>query len=237
MPLFLGLYLGHVLGDFAFQPGRLVVAKRRGLRGMLVHTAIIVAGTAIVSIGQLHSRWPAVLLAGISHFAIEFVTVHARRVTQATGLAILTLDQALHLASLVLIATLFGRDSVPVLFTQEVSVRLLALTCGGLTVAFMGAILAFEVRTSSHEAARKAAEVLGYDGKRIYGMVERATAFAGAVLAPLPVVGALAFLPRIAYAMTRPPATRAQHLTEAAVGLALCTAVWALLKILSTSTI
>ena len=78
--LFLALFLGHLLGDFVFQPGRLVVAKRHGIRGMLLHTGIVTACTGAVLFGQLARAWPAVIVAALAHFGIEHLSVAARRI-------------------------------------------------------------------------------------------------------------------------------------------------------------
>ncbi len=78
MALFLRLLLGHILGDFAFQPGRLVRAKRTGFQGQALHAAIVTACTAAALVGDLDAAWPAVLAAGLAHLAIERVSVPAR---------------------------------------------------------------------------------------------------------------------------------------------------------------
>ncbi len=146
MPLFLALFLGHLLGDFVFQPGRLVVAKRNSLSGMLLHTAIVTACTTLVLLGQIARFWPAVVIAAIAHLGIEHLTVRARRIREASGLALFLLDQALHIVSLAIIATLMGAGSRSAVVMWNSSIAVLAALCGVLTVAFLGSILAFEVR-------------------------------------------------------------------------------------------
>lgn len=230
MPLFLGLYLGHVLGDFAFQPGRLVVAKRRGIAGMLVHTSIVTACTALVNLGDIGSRWPAVALASLAHLAIEYLTVRARKMTDATGLVVFLLDQALHITSLALIAlSLAPRSTQPIAGLWGLPLATLGVICALVTVAFAGAILAFEVRVATLGADAPAQPILRFDGARFYGMLERSLALSVAIIAPSPIVGALVFVPRLVFAQRQPPVSRTHHTTDAAVGLVLCTVVWALL--------
>ncbi|MHB1342272.1 MAG: DUF3307 domain-containing protein [Coriobacteriia bacterium] len=230
MPLFLGLYLGHLMGDFVFQPGRLVVAKRRGLAGMLLHTSIVVACTALVSLGDIGPRAGAVALAGAAHLAIEYMTVKARRVADATGLVVFLLDQALHVTSLALISLALGAGSMsPILVVWDVSLAVLAAVAGVVTVAFFGAILAFEFHIASLGPEAPMTPILGFDAQRLYGMVERAGALSVAIISPAPLLGALAFAPRVLYALRCPPAVRARHTKDAAVGLVLCAVVWALL--------
>lgn len=231
MALFLGLFLGHLLGDFALQPGRLVVAKRRGPAGMLLHTAIVVACTVAVNLGDLVPRlWP-ITLAGIAHLAIEYLTVRARRVADATGLVVFLLDQALHVTSLALIAGVVGDGRPAVVGPWQVTPAALGIVCGTVVVAFMGAILTFEVHVARLGADAPAQPILGFDSPRLYGMLERSAAL-GIALAlgtPYAAAGILAFAPKVAFALTRPAKDRDRLLSDALVGLLLCAVAWALL--------
>lgn len=225
MTLFLQTYLGHLLGDFVFQPGRLVVAKRTGLPGMVIHTAIVTLATAIVTLGGLHEAWAPVMLAGVAHFGIEHLTVRARRTTNASGLQLFLLDQALHVVSLILIAFTFGSTIRPMIALWPVQPALLAGVCGLATVAFLGSILSFEVRIASI-GSTQSQPILKLDAPRVYGMVERGGALTIALMCSTPTFGLLAFLPRVIYALAGPSWARARHMTDAAVGILLCSAVW-----------
>ncbi len=226
MPLFLALFLGHLLGDFVFQPGRLVVAKRNSLSGMLLHTAIVTACTTLVLLGQIARFWPAVVIAAIAHLGIEHLTVRARRIREASGLALFLLDQALHIVSLAIIATLMGAGSRSAVVTWNSSIAVLAALCGVLTVAFLGSILAFEVRVVAMGDDAPPEPILRLDLQRLYGFIERGGALAVSLVSPLPVLAVLAFLPRTAYALALPPAQRARHMMDATVGLLLCAVAW-----------
>jgi hypothetical protein len=59
-------------------------------------------------------------------------------------------------------------------------------------------------------------------------MAERATGLLVALLSPLPLLGTVAFAPRLVFAATRPDGQRAAHLAAAATGAALCALVWVL---------
>ena len=232
MALFCSLYLGHVLGDFVFQPGRLVIAKRNGIRGVLLHSAIVVACTAAVGALNLGRTWPAVLLAGIAHFGVEHLTIGARRTQRASGLTIFLLDQGVHVVSLVLIAMAFSASVPAVLFTTTVSLQTLIAACAVATVAFAGSILVFEVEVARQPMDPGAPDpILGLDRGRIYGMAERAAALGGALIAPVPVLGTLAFVPRLIFALTQPRAARDTHVAAAATGFALCALAWAAVAI------
>jgi Protein of unknown function (DUF3307) len=64
MALFLDLLLGHMLGDFLLQPGKLVAAKRDGWRGLLLHTFVVGFATTMAA-------------AGLVLCAIVFLGIHA----------------------------------------------------------------------------------------------------------------------------------------------------------------
>jgi len=227
--LFLALFLGHLLGDFVFQPGRLVVAKRRGIRGMLLHTGIVTACSVVVLWGQITWLWPAVAITSLAHLGIEHLTVRARRIREASGLSLFLLDQALHIVSLAIIAAIMGAASVPMLATWETSIAVMATVCGIVTVAFLGSILAFEVRVVTLGDNAPSEPILRLDLQRAYGFAERAGALLVGLISPMPGLAILFFLPRAAYALSLPAARRAKHMTDAAVGFVLCAFIWILI--------
>lgn len=228
MALFLSLYLGHVLGDFVFQPGKLVVAKRRGTPGVILHTTIVVACTALAGAANLDRTWPIVLLAGIAHFGVEHLTIGARRARESSGLTVFLLDQGVHIVSLALMALAFDGSVPPVLFIFGVPLDTLAAVCGIATVSFAGSILVFELEVMCHPA-EDPDPILALDVSRLYGMAERSAGLALALLTPVPLLGALAFAPRVAFALTQTADRRARHMTAALAGFALCALTWALI--------
>ncbi|MDI6692391.1 MAG: DUF3307 domain-containing protein [Anaerosomatales bacterium] len=235
MALFLRLLLGHVLGDFAFQPGRLVRAKRSGLAGQVLHASIVTACTAAVLADALPVAWPAVALAGAAHLAIEYLSVPARKNGGRSGLVVFVLDQALHILSLVLISLGLSAPVAPAIAWMRMSVVQLGLVDGIAIVSLMGAILAFEVRASAlGNGEQPENSLLAFDGARVYGMIERAAALYAAAATPVPIVGYAAFVPRLAFALAHPPAVRARHVSEALVGTLLCTGTWLLLAALAS---
>ena len=230
--LFLALFLGHLLGDFVFQPGRLVVAKRHGLRGMVLHTGIVTACTMVVLLGQIARFWPAVIMAALAHFGIEHLSVAARRIKEASGLALFLLDQALHIVSLTIIAIVMGSAGEPIIVIWSTSIAIMAAACGVVAVAFFGSILAFEVRVVALGDDAPQEPILRLDLQRAYGFAERAGALIVGLVAPVPGLAVLVFLPRAAYAFALPPAGRARQMTDAAVGFVLCVIAWALIVML-----
>lgn len=229
MSLFLQAYLGHLLADFVFQPGRLVIAKRNGMKGMLVHTGIVTLSTALVLWRSLAETWPIILVVGAAHLAIEHLSVAARRKTAASGLRLFLLDQGLHVISLVLVAVAFWGEVAPAIALWPTTLPTIAVTCGIATVAFMGSILAFEARVAILDGDSETNPILAFDSARLYGVVERTLALTVAVVSPCPVLGVLAFAPRIIKALLAPPRERTVQGLEAAMGLLLCTVVWFLI--------
>ena len=232
MALFLGLYLGHVLGDFVFQPGRLVIAKRQHQRAVLLHTGIVTACTATVLASSLRAVWPAVLLTGVAHFGVEQLSIGARRAPETSGLAVFLLDQGLHGLTMALVAAVILPAAVtPVIGVWPVTLTTLATVCGVLTAAFGGSILVLETQRAVDEDGDGPGPILSLDIARLYGFAERAVALLAAVLLPVPALGALAFVPRVGYALASPPPRRRAQLAAVAAGAALCAVAWALISL------
>lgn len=229
MALFLGLYFGHVLGDFVFQPGRLVIAKRAHQSAAILHSAIVTACTALALWRTLGHCWPAVLIAGIAHLGVEQLSIGARRNPETAGLTVFLLDQGLHVLALALIAMFSGITVDAAIGPWAVPIGTLATACAVSTVAFGGSILVFEVQSAVSRSA-DGAMVLSLDFPRVYGMAERGAALVGALLAPAPALGALAFVPRIAYALFAGGRAKSHQLTALVVGMALALAGWAMVS-------
>lgn len=230
--LFLGLYLGHVLGDFVFQPGRLVIAKRQYQRAVLLHTAIVTACTAAVLASSLPESWPAVLLTGVAHFGVEQMSIGARRTEKTSGLAVFLLDQGLHGVTMALVAAAAHTAvPAPIMGLWPVALSTLATVCGLLTVAFGGSILVLEVQLGLSDDDGGLSPILRLDIARLYGFAERAGALLVAVMLPMPALGTLAFVPRIGYALTLPTDRKRGQLAAAAAGSALCAVTWVLIAL------
>ncbi|MRS12924.1 MAG: DUF3307 domain-containing protein [Actinobacteria bacterium] len=227
MPLFLSLFLGHILGDFVLQPGRLVVAKRRRLQAVLLHTAIVTLCCAAAMASELRQAWLPVLLAGVAHFGVEELTIRARRSPESSNVTVFLLDQGLHVVSMIVIAS-GGLQVTPVIGLWAVSLSTLATVCGVATVAFAGSILIFEIQAAGQNPEHGAEQILRFDAARLYGFAERGGALMAALLAPFPALGAVLFAPRVAYALLSPKAHRREELIAASVGIALCAVAWVL---------
>jgi hypothetical protein len=229
MSLFLDLYLGHLLGDFLFQPGRLVLAKRDGAAGLLLHTFIVGAATMAVFAATLRVDWASIVLVTGMHLCIERLTIVAYVKTPTRGLFTLLFDQTLHLLSIALVVWLAGDwslDTHAVAFGIRVPIIGLAALDGLLAVMLLGSILTFETGNALLSGEAGKGRVLRLDLPRVAGMLERGIAFAAA-LAINPLAAPVAFVPRIVLAMTRDSSQRARLLLEAATGAVLCAVMYA----------
>lgn len=232
--LFLGLYLGHVLGDFVFQPGRMVIAKRQHESAVALHTTIVTLATALVLLGSLDRTWPALLLAGVAHFTVEHLTIRARQAPEASNVTVFLLDQALHIVSLAITAAIaLSIPTQPLIAFWPISLHGLALMCAIATVAFGGSILVFEVQIAVDGGPGATDPILRLDAARLYGFAERGGALLAAFALPLPALGLLVFAPRMAFAAFGPTRMRRPQLVATALGVTLCVIGWALVSAVS----
>lgn len=228
MALFLSLYLGHLIADYALQPGALVAAKRRGVGGILLHTAILGAASAVVLWDSAYEYRYVIALAVIAHFVIENLTIATRIGTRTRGLFVFLFDQTLHILSiglLVWLVSAWHTDSVAKVFGVLTDAGTLALIDMFLTVTLLGSILAFETGGAFANDPEHDTAILKLDVPRLLGMSERGGAFALAVWVH-PGTMIVAFAPRVAMALTRHGRERARLLAEAGAGLVLCLACW-----------
>jgi hypothetical protein len=228
MALFLDLLLGHMIGDFLLQPGKLVAAKRVGWRGLLLHTSVVGLATALATLGTIRGDWPAVAAVTLAHLLIEKITILAYERTPTRGLFTLLFDQSLHLLSIAAVVLLAGDGLRPTalstLFGFSIATRVLAVVVGIVTVSLGGSILAFEAANSLASDGSKGS-LLKLDATRIAGMVERGASVAMA-LAFSPLAGVVAFVPRVVWAITLPRDEGRRQMVAAAAGLVLCAVVF-----------
>jgi len=236
MTLLLNLYLGHLLGDFVLQPGRLVTAKRNGVVGLITHVAIIGGCTALILFEDLDSLWNIVLLAMAAHIAIEVVTINARSARELSGLSVFLIDQSLHVASLVALVWI-AEPAAPIddiaTLGAVVDPVWVALACAFIGVTFMGSIIVFEVSNSIGPRSWNR-DVLPFDGGRVLGMLERGASLVFAVLVhPLLII--VPFLPRVVVALRQREPERARQMVVATTGLIVSLAAWILVLVASLS--
>ncbi|MCP4705237.1 MAG: DUF3307 domain-containing protein, partial [candidate division Zixibacteria bacterium] len=102
--LFLGLMLGHLVGDFVLQPYWLVIDKRNGWRGLFIHVSVVAFVTAILVWGAIPNWWVWIIVLFIGHLFIDqFRTFIFTDNTRGKGLLLLIVDQCTHVALIALI--------------------------------------------------------------------------------------------------------------------------------------
>ncbi|MDP2400475.1 MAG: DUF3307 domain-containing protein [Actinomycetota bacterium] len=236
MELLFALYIGHLVGDFALQPGWLVIAKRNGFAGLGLHVAVIAASTVAFLATEITTLWWVVVLATMAHLLIEILTLRIRASGQFSGLATLIIDQGAHFASLMLLAYLAraaGITATPMILGFNVGPLVLAFACGILVATFMGSIIVHEA-TNRFGPPALHRDILPYDATRLIGMSERGLSFVLAVMWG-PALIALPFVPRVTYALTLRSPKREAHLVSALTGLLLCGFIWLLFVILNVA--
>jgi len=235
MSLFVNLYLGHLLGDFLFQPGRLVLAKRDGAPGLLLHTIIVGLATAGVCFATLGVDWPSIVLVTGMHLVIERLTIVTYLKTPTRGLFTLLFDQTLHLLSIGIVVWLAGDwalDAAVTTFGLRLPVSSVATLDGLLSVTLFGSVLVFEMANALRRDDTAKGGLLRFDLRRAAGMAERGAAFVAA-LAWTPAAGLLAFVPRLVHAATTTGSDRTTQIAEAAAGAVLCALVYAAVAAIS----
>ncbi len=235
MALFLNLYVGHLLGDFMLQPGRLVLAKREGIAGLILHTVIVGVASAAVVCATIRADWPAVTLVAGLHLVIEGITILGYNRTRTRGLFILLLDQTMHALSIGLAVWVAGGlhvDTQAVTFGVRLPITTLGALTGLLVVMLFGSILTFESANALVSTGDGKGRVLSWDLPRIGGVVERGAALALALLLH-PAAAVVPFVPRFIPSLPAHSTDRTRNLVEAGVGLALCLAVYAAVRLLA----
>ena len=104
------LVLAHLVADFPLQTNWVYRLKVRSTAGLALHAATHVVFTALIISDPLND-WLMLALIGLVHFTIDRQKLHWR----GSALGGFLLDQAIHITSLVLIATIFPvQSTIPV---------------------------------------------------------------------------------------------------------------------------
>jgi hypothetical protein len=147
----LRLMLGHMIGDFVLQPYWLVLAKRKGWPGLLVHVGIVTFVTAILAWNTMPNWWVWMIVLFLGHLFIDqFRTFVFTDNSKGKGLLLLILDQLAHLILIALIAwaaTGWTFAHLQLLLIPETlnQYRLMAYLIGLATVIGVAPVLEAEV--------------------------------------------------------------------------------------------
>lgn len=108
MELFLRLLLAHMLGDFVFQSAELVALKRQGLKGLLIHAAVVAFWTIALSWNYPIKGWAVAFILSILHFTLDWARYYWRVRTPLEELASFFGDQLLHIGLILGAMAAFG---------------------------------------------------------------------------------------------------------------------------------
>ena len=205
LSFFLRLLLGHVIGDFVLQPYWLVLAKREGWPGLLIHVSVVTFITAILIWGVIPNWWVWVIVLFLIHLFIDqFRTFVFTDNSRGKGLLLLFLDQLAHVLSLVFIAwaaTGWTPSDLTVLFTPaaldqyKMMVILTGLAILISTVPVLEAEITVAVWAAQGQEVTQTVRIDTED--RVLGSLERIVGVI-VVLAGVGWLVPLVFIPRLA---------------------------------------
>ncbi len=95
MEIFWRLLLGHMVGDFILQTGRIARAKTHSWQGLLLHVALVTAAMAAATINVLSWQWW--LLLGLGHLLIDSARTFLIKNPGRWGWLYVLIDQTVHL--------------------------------------------------------------------------------------------------------------------------------------------
>lgn len=204
LSFFLRLVLGHVVGDFLLQPYWLVIAKRNGWKGLLIHVGVVTFVTAILAWNFIPNWWVWVIILYLGHLFIDqFRTFVFVDNSKGKGLLLLLLDQAAHVILIGILAwaaTGWGLADLQILLTNNASAqqRMLVYLIGLAAAIGIVPVLEAEITVAvwavqGHEV-KKTLQIDRSD--RVLGGLERIAATT-LILGGYGLLAPLVFLPRL----------------------------------------
>lgn len=205
LSFFLSLLLGHMIGDFVLQPYWLVLAKRKGWQGLLIHVSVVTFITSILAWNSIPNWWVWIIVLFIGHLFIDQLrTFVFTDNSKGKGLLLLILDQLAHFILIAVIAwaaTGWTFSDLYTLLTDEAlnQYRMMAYLIGVATL--IGAAPVFEVEVTVAVLATQGQETTQTvqidSADRVLGSLERIIAM-GLILLGYSFLAPLVFLPRLA---------------------------------------
>jgi len=205
LSFFLRLLLGHIVGDFVLQPYWLVLAKRKGWPGLLIHVGIVTFVTAILVWNTIPNWWMWIIVLFIIHLFIDqFRTFVFVDNSKGKGLLLLFLDQLAHFTSIVFIswaATGWTFDSLSMLADPGVpnQYRMMVYLTGLAALISTAPVLEAEITVAVWAAqGKEVTKTVAIGAKdRVLGSIERILGSI-IILASFGLLAPVVFLPRLA---------------------------------------
>lgn len=138
---FAALYLAHVLADYVLQPGWIVINKRRPI-AMAIHITVVLITMVLTTFS--FSAWFIAL--AVAHLWIDIVKTYAMR----EGLTAYTVDQILHVGSVVGIALLAPDIWTASPLVDVPNLPVYYMMAGGALIAARGGQYAVEMLAARH---------------------------------------------------------------------------------------
>lgn len=204
MNIFLRLLVGHVVGDFLLQTGRIAEMKRVEARGLLYHILLIAAST-LLFLFPAPDWLPLLMAVVVIHLAIDSVRTFLLHDLNRWNTLYFLVDQTTHIVSLFLIASfsLSHRPDVtwgllhPTSPLERVYLLLLALILLIFTVPVLEGLIAMDLKVQ--DAGR--APVIT-TRMRLLGALERVVGFA-IMQTPYAFLVPMLFVPHYIYRFSR----------------------------------
>lgn len=203
MNVFLRLLLGHMIGDFVFQTGRIAEMKRVGLKGLLLHIGLVMLATSVPMI--TFPGWiRVVLVLGVVHLAIDAVRTYPLRQLERWGLPYFFVDQSVHVVVMALI-TIWAQpgyySSPRDLLRAYSAVDHLALALSAfIFLVFTVPVIEALVGANSQEESSRIPKVTMR--MRLLGAIERTLGLM-VMQTPWPLVTPLLFVPHFLYRLQK----------------------------------
>lgn len=197
--VFLALWAGHMVGDFALQTGRIAEMKRVGWQGLFLHVAMVTAATLIFVVRFPHWLW-LTLIVSLTHLLIDAVRTFIVRDLQRAHLAYFLADQGAHMAILLGLAIGMAPDR----YAQPVDwIRAYNAMDRGAWIIIAGVILVFMVPVIESLiyvdwVGGNTNDVQITLRSRLLGAGERLTGLA-IMLSPWPFLTPVVFIPHMVY--------------------------------------
>ena len=203
LSFFLRLLLGHMIGDFLLQPYWLVLAKRKGWVGLLVHVGMVTFITAMLLWGSIPNWWVWAVVLYIGHLFIDqFRTFIFVDNTKGKGIILLFLDQLAHIvliAALAWLATGWTFSDLNPLITTDIAdqPRMMAYLIGLAFLISVVPVLEAEITVAVWAmSGTEVTHTVKIDtSDRLLGAIERITAIF-LIVVGYGLLAPLVFLPR-----------------------------------------
>lgn len=229
MSPFFRLLVGHLVGDFVLQTIELVRYKASSWKGLLLHTGIVSASTALFLWSDLPEWWPWLLFLTLLHFLTDWGKVALTRRFPQPVLSLFLLDQSLHVGAIVGAVVLAGRGwpypsvATAIGGTTSQANRSLLFLPALLIVIFVAPLLEMLVAQTATRSAPSGQSdgnsVKASVADRVWGGGERVVALGLIYLGGIATwFSPLAFLPRIVAQRPSPKGSRSAEAFWAKVG-------------------